>query len=233
MCGKSSKRGVRSIVILLVLSVLALQPLAAWAWPSWLTGDAKQEVQLESTTPVQESKEDQKELILSLEQYINQLENQLIEQKKMQETLDKTLEASGTKIADKEASAESLLTELINLRSSLEISEKSYNVLKNDYDALKAEYDLKVSESNDYFKALADSEAELGAIDDSKWGGTIGASALLDPSESKYGVGLTMGVGYDSWSLLVGADYYIPTGFSLSGFDFKDLDYRAGLQFDF
>ncbi len=233
MCGKNSKRGVRSIVILLVLSVLALQPLAAWAWPSWLTNDVKTEEQVELTTPAQVSQDGQAEKILSLEQYIKQLETQLAEQKVMQQTLDKTLEASGTKIADKEASAESLLTELVNLKNLQEISETSYKALKTDYDALKADYDLKVSESNDYFKALADSEAELAAIDQSKWGGSVGASALLDPSEGKYGVGLSMGVGYDAWSLTVGADYYIPSGFTLSGFDYRDLDFRAGLRFDF
>jgi cell division septation protein DedD len=235
MCVKKSKRGVRSIVILLVLSVLALQPLAAWAWPSWLTGADKTEEQVELITPAPQSPQDnsQKQMIESLELYISQLENQLKEQKVMQQTLDKTLEASGTKISDKEASAESLLTELINLKKLLEISETSYSALKTDYNVLKADYDLKVDESNNYFKALADSESKLAAIDDSKWGGSIGASALLDPSDSKYGVGVSMGVGYDSWSLNVGADYYMPSGFTLSGFDFKDLDYRAGLRFDF
>ena len=233
MCGKKSKRGVRSIVILLVLSVLVLQPLAAWAWPSWLTGDAKTAEQVELEIPVQASKGDQKAEILSLEQYIKELQTQLAEQKNIIKTFNETLEASGTTISDSGASAESLMTELMNLKTSLETSEISFNALKADYDVLKTDYDVKVGESNDYFKSLADSEAQLATINKTKWSGSVGASALLDPSEAKYGLGLTMGVGYNEWQLLVGADYYIPSGFSLSAFDFKDLDYRAGLQFTF
>ena len=106
--------------------------------------------------------------------------------------------------------------------------------IKDDYDILAQAYAEKTEESDSYFKALADAKAKLAAIKKpSKWSGTVGATALLNPSDQEYGVGLTMGVGYDSWSLILGADYYIPTGFSLSGFDLKDLDYRAGLQFTF
>jgi hypothetical protein len=238
MCGKKSRHGLKSIVVLLVLLALALQPLAAWKLPDWLTGGEKE--QLDSTIQTCESKPEDLEKIQLLQQSIADYETQLKSlipvyegYVKLETELQTLLEEKDLWLGDLQTSIESLVASSQKVTTLVPIAQEIQEDLKTDYDVTVTAYEEKAEESDEYFKALADSEAKLAAVDRSKWSGTFGASALFSPDTMEYGVSLEMGIGYDAWNFKVGADYYIPTGFSLSGFGLKDLDYRAGLTFTF
>jgi hypothetical protein len=238
MCGKNSRHGLKSIVVLLVLLALALQPLAAWKLPDWLTGGEKE--QLDSTIQTLASKPEDLEKIQSLEQSIADYKTRLSSlvpiyegYVQLETDLQALLEREGLWQNDLKTSIESLVASSTKVATLVPIAQEIQEDLKADYDVTVTAYDDKAEESDEYFKALADSEAELAAAKRSKWSGSVGATALFSPDTMEYGVGLEMGIGYDAWTFKVGADYYIPTVFSLSGFGLKDLDYRAGLTFTF
>lgn len=238
MCGKKSKHGLKSIAILLVLSVLALQPLAAWAWPSWLTGE---DVEQQASMPlVQESKPEDLEKIQSLQQsivdYETQLKNLIPVYNKyvqLEKELKTLLIENDLWQEDLKTSIQSLVASSTKLETLVPIAQEIQEQTKTEYDDVVIAYEEKAAESDEYFKDLADSEAKLDAATRTRWSGILGATALFSPDTMEYGVGVEMGIGFDAWTFKVGADYYIPTGFSLSGFGLKDLDYRAGLTFTF
>jgi len=239
MCGKKSKRGLKNIAILSLLLLVALQPLAAWKLPAWLTG-GETEVQPVSKTLLGESKQEDLETIQSQALYITELEQQLNSlipilegYKKLEQDYKTLYQEKGLWSKDLRTSIENSLELLGSLSALTMTAEEISKSDKQDYDIVVKAYAEKADESNEYFKELADAEAKLAAIEKTKWSGMVGATALFKPSALEYGVGLELGVGYGSWMLKVGADYYIPTDIALSGFSFKDLDYRAGLQFTF
>ena len=228
MCSKKSKNGLRLIVASCVLLALVLSPLAAWPFSF---GKAATPVETYQVQPSQDASKTQElqALIQSLKLSKSELEAKLTEQQKMLDTLSSNLNASGTQINNTKATAESLLSEIENLKLSLQSSEAIYDALKTDYDALALDYDLKVIESDTYFQQATKATEKYNANKKTLWSTTVGAAAVIKGGE--YGVDATVGVGYGPITLFGGATYMLGDG----PFSFKldDLAYKAGLTFTF
>lgn len=221
----------KRLSVFCVILVLVLGSLAAW--PTWLTGKpAETETLHIQSSPAQNTVENQ-ETIKSLKLSVKQLESQLSEYQKQQETLNSNLEKSGAKLNDTAATAASLLNEIDNLKTLLEISETSRISSENEYALLKADHDLKVKEADRYFQEGSKAVAKYNALAEQKkenlWSTTVGAAAVMKGGE--YGVDATVGVGYGPITIFGGATYMLGDG----PFSFKmdDLAYKAGLTFTF
>lgn len=227
MCSKKSKNGLRLIVVSFVLLALALSPLAAWPFSFGKSATPVESYQIQPSQDASKIQELQ-DLIQSLKQSKNELEVKLKEQQKMLDTLSSNLRASGTQYNDTKATAESLLSEIGNLKRSLQSSETIYNSLKSDYDNLAIEYQLKIDESAEYFKQATKATEKYNATKKSSWSTTIGAAAVMKGGE--YGVDATLGIGYGPVTLFGGATYMLGDGFS---FKLDDLAFKAGLTYTF
>lgn len=224
MCSKKTFRGLLASLVLLALVAL---PLAAWPMQF---GDAEQTTLQVPAYPDQSLEVSElKAQIKLLQDSVKAKDKLLSEQKAMLDNLSKNLEASGTKINDVKATAESLLGEIGRLKELSATKDIAYDALKADYDSLSVAYQGKVDESNGYFQQATVAVAESNAKEPSKWSATIGGAAVYD--KGAYGVDAMLGVGYGPVTVFGGATYMLD-----NGLDFLNLDsytYRAGLLFTF
>lgn len=228
MCSKRLNFGLRLIAVSFVLLVLVLAPVSA-AWPFFF--GEKTAPSPTQTDPVQNIEVEQKaEEIVLLKQQLKQLDGQLTESNKMLDTLSKNLQASGTRLNDTQATAQSLLNEIANLKSFLAASEDSRKALETDYDTLVAEYQLKADESNKYFQDATNAVAKYNALAGKHKNitTTVGTAAVM--KEGKLGLDVTAGLNFGKIGVFGGATYMFGTDSFLKP---ADLMYKAGFAFTF
>lgn len=229
MCGRKSNHGLRLIVVSFVLLVLALQPVSA-AWPFFFGGQ-KTETSPTQIDQGQSTVVEQKEAeIALLKQQLKQLDSQLAESKKMLDTLSTNLEKSGVRLNNTQATAESLLNEIANLKTFLQASEDSRTALATEYDTLVAEYQIKTDEANKYFQEASEAVAKYNAIKDKKKSitTTVGTAAVMQ--DGQFGLDVTAGVNFGSVGVFGGATYMFGQDSLLKP---ADLMYKAGFAFTF
>lgn len=228
VCGKYSKKygaGLRLIVVLAAF-LLVVSPLAAW--PTWLGGSATQDTQV-----LQMEKDilEKQEKIESITQLIGQLENQLADSKKISDERDNLISSLKSQLKNSKAALEKAESELKMLKELYGISEESYQAMKAKYEELKASYADKAEESEEYYEDVVTLTAEKKA--ESSFHGVLGASAYFAPDTGDISAELSMGVGIDNFTFILGAKQVVNRGLSLSLINPMSLEYKAGVQIRF
>ena len=92
----------------------------------------------------------------------------------------------------------------------------------NDYLPLKEAYDLKSAESDKYYQEAVNAKAN-------RFNGLISLDGLYFPS-GNFGAGLSFGLGFGNYMLIVGAEYELVSPIV---FDATQITYRAGIAVRF
>ena len=211
----------KKLSVCLLLLALALSPLAAW--PTWLTGEPQGELQLKQE--LEQVKAENKMLIeekASLTLYIENLENLLTEQEADLNLLLGKAEASERKAANLE---KLLIASQSEIQQSKALSNLSSVDSKDKQDEIANLEDTIVTVQTENVELYAENKSQ------SAWGGIIGAGVVYDPT-GQLGATLDMGVRYNKWALVVGAEYR-PSEWKLEIPSMSELSFSTGLQYSF
>ena len=212
----------KKLSVFLLLLALELSPLAAW--PTWLTGETQGELQLkQELEQVRTENEVLKQEKASLTLYIENLESLLTEQEKESIQLSE-------KAANLERKAANLEKMLIVSQSEIEQS-KTLSTISN-VDS-KEKQDEIASLENDIVTVQTEN-VELYAENKSHstWGGLVGGGVVYDPTTKALAATLDMGVRYNKWALVVGAEYR-PSDWKLAIPSMSELSFSTGVQYSF
>ena len=144
----------------------------------------------------------------TLSALVKQLQTQLT-------TSSESLDLATIKIAE-------LKLNLTQLETLTGLSKESFQELMNDYLPLKEAYDLKSAESDKYYQEAVNAKAN-------RFNGLISLDGLYFPS-GNFGAGLSFGLGFGNYMLIVGAEYELVSPIV---FDATQITYRAGIAVRF
>ena len=231
ICSRKSRRSVRLTASFLLVSLLAVQSLGAWA----IAPVNEQKTVVTPTPQVErivvmpdEAKQEALKVeIGDLKSSVTSLLNQLSQQAQSL----KTLQADSTSDMSRSKELESEITRLEGL---LKISQAEYETLKIDYDDLKGKYDVLDGDFSVLAQKYNDKATEVEALQGelkvektkakiSRNRAIVGAEAIYE--DGRYGVGGSLGVR------LVGG-FGVTGGIEwMVGDSPTDLRYRAGLSY--
>lgn len=212
----------KKLSVFLLLSALVLSPLAAW--PTWLTGEPQGELQLkQELEQVRTENEVLKREKASLTLYIENLENLSKEQEQDLALLLGKAEASERKAANLEKL-------LIASQSEIQQSKTLSNLSSVD----SQEDQTEIASLENDIVTVQTENVELYAENKSHsaWGGLVGGGVVYDPTTKALAATLDMGVRYNKWALVVGAEYR-PSDWALAIPSMSELSFSTGVQYSF
>ncbi len=233
ICSRKSRRSVRLTASFLLVSLLAVQSLGAWAIApvnEQKTGGIQTpQVERIVVMPDEAKQEALKVEIGDLKSSVTSLLNQLSQQAQSLRTLQK--DSTGDMLKSKE-----LESEITRLEGLLKISQAEYETLKSDYDDLKGKYDVLDRDFGVLAQKYNDKVSEVDALRGelkvektkakvSRDRAIVGAEAIYE--DGRYGVGGSLGVRLvGGFGVTGGIEWMI-------GDPPTELRYRAGLSLSF
>ena len=210
----------KRLSVFCVILVLALSSLAAW--PTWLTGEPESEGQLKLELKEKEA------VILSQQEYIEQLELLLTESQEDSKLLSEIQQNLEKELTKWKSNYQTLESSLVRAKSELEGLRKLSEISETD-SQVKQE---KISSLSDTVVTVQEENVELFADKRPDWGGLLGGGATWDPTSGTFGATMDMGVRYKNWALVTGVEWK-PSEWKFEIPSFSDLSFSTGVQWQF